>query len=196
MKAENELFSSSVPSPIGAVHFAAKGDVLVALVFDEHWPSLRDEVTRRFGRAPTENRAATRAFAARIEAYFAGELDALDALAADPGGTAFQARVWKALRTIPTGETRSYRDIARAIGSPEAVRAVGAANGRNPVSLVLPCHRVIGADGSLTGYGGGLDRKRWLLHHERARPALEASMLAFDRDREGRDGESAARAHR
>lgn len=97
--------------------------------------------------------------------YFAGARTAFD-LPLDPVGTAFQQRVWLALRDIPFGETRSYARIARAIGQPRAVRAVGAANGRNPLSIVVPCHRVIGSDGSLTGFGGGIENKRWLLAHE------------------------------
>jgi methylated-DNA-[protein]-cysteine S-methyltransferase len=84
----------------------------------------------------------------------------------DPRGTPFQLAVWKALRDIPAGETRSYADIARAIGRPSAVRALGAANGSNPIAIAVPCHRVIGSDGSLTGYSGGLRMKVWLLHHE------------------------------
>jgi methylated-DNA-[protein]-cysteine S-methyltransferase len=89
-----------------------------------------------------------------------------------PAGTPFQVRVWTALREIPCGETRSYGDIARRIGDPKAVRAVGLANGANPIAVVVPCHRVIGANGSLTGYGGGLPRKRWLLAHESRTPDL------------------------
>jgi len=85
----------------------------------------------------------------------------------DAEGTEFQLRVWNALREIPHGETRSYADIARRIGRPKAVRAVGAANGSNPVAIVVPCHRVIGANGTLTGYGGGLEKKEWLMKHER-----------------------------
>ena len=90
------------------------------------------------------------------------------AIPVDPGGTPFQARVWRALRRIPAGTTRSYGQIARKLGQPTALRAVGHANGRNPISIVVPCHRLVGADGSLTGYGGGLARKRWLLEHEGA----------------------------
>ncbi len=101
-----------------------------------------------------------------MRAYFAGDLAVLDALPAEGVGTPFQQKVWRALRDIPCGETRSYGELARAIGQPAAVRAVGLANGANPVSIVVPCHRVIGADGTLTGYAGGLERKRWLLAHE------------------------------
>ena len=113
---------------------------------------------------------------AALKAYFAGQLDAIDDLPVLSDGTPFQARVWSALREIPHGETWSYSQLARRIGNPAAVRAVGLANGANPIGIVVPCHRVIGADGSLTGYGGGLERKRWLLAHERARCSQQ---LAF-----------------
>jgi methylated-DNA-[protein]-cysteine S-methyltransferase len=103
---------------------------------------------------------------AALAAYFEGELGAIDDLAVEFVGSPFQVRVWKALCEIPRGETRSYGDIARRIGNPRGVRAVGLANGRNPVGIVVPCHRVIGANGTLTGYGGGVERKRWLLRHE------------------------------
>jgi methylated-DNA-[protein]-cysteine S-methyltransferase len=109
----------------------------------------------------------------RLRAYFAGELAAIDELPVAPEGTEFQRTVWLALRDIPCGETRSYGDIATKIGRPNAVRAVGLANGANPIAIVLPCHRVIGSNGSLTGYGGGLPRKRWLLAHE-------SKALSFD----------------
>jgi methylated-DNA-[protein]-cysteine S-methyltransferase len=102
-----------------------------------------------------------------LEAYFEGELEAVAELRTETRGTALQRAVWSALRNIPAGTTLSYGQLAREIGNPTAVRAVGAANGANPISVVVPCHRVIGADGSLTGYGGGLERKRWLLAHER-----------------------------
>jgi methylated-DNA-[protein]-cysteine S-methyltransferase len=109
-----------------------------------------------------------RKVAAQLKAYFAGDLTALDGLAVAPEGTDFQKKVWAALRKIPVGATTSYAQIAREIGHPTAVRAVGAANGRNPIALVVPCHRVIGSNGTLTGYAGGLWRKQWLLQHERA----------------------------
>ncbi len=104
-----------------------------------------------------------------VERYFAGEFAAIRGLPIAPfaaSGTPFQCAVWRALGEIPFGETRSYAEIARQIGNPAAVRAVGMANGSNPIGLILPCHRVIGSDGSLTGYGGGVERKRWLLAHE------------------------------
>lgn len=98
--------------------------------------------------------------------YFAGTVDRLECLAVLYRGTPFQTRVWQALRSIPPGETLSYGGLARRLGEPKAMRAVGLANGANPIALVVPCHRVIGSDGSLTGYGGGLERKKWLLTHE------------------------------
>ena len=103
-----------------------------------------------------------------VEAYFAGDPKALDGLTTKTGGTAFQRSVWAALRAIPVGETRSYAQLAAAIGSPKAVRAAGLANGQNPIAVIVPCHRVIGANGTLTGYAGGLERKKWLLAHEAA----------------------------
>ena len=107
----------------------------------------------------------------RLAAYFAGEIAVIDEIPTATAGTAFQREVWRALRTIPAGTTISYGQLAQRIGRPSAVRAVGLANGSNPIGVVVPCHRVIGANGSLTGYGGGLHRKQWLLAHERAHTA-------------------------
>ncbi len=111
------------------------------------------------GRGPEAVRTA-------VLAYFSGDVRALDALPVKTGGTDFQKAVWAALRAIPAGETRTYGQLATAIGSPKAVRAAGLANGQNPIAVIVPCHRVIGANGTLTGYAGGLERKRWLLAHE------------------------------
>ncbi|MBX5485393.1 Methylated-DNA--protein-cysteine methyltransferase [Mycolicibacterium hassiacum DSM 44199] len=112
----------------------------------------------------------------QLDAYFAGDLKEFD-VALDLVGTAFQRKVWAALLTIPYGETRSYGEIARQIGSPGASRAVGLANGHNPVAIIVPCHRVIGANGGLTGYGGGLERKRMLLDMEKGRIAPAATLF-------------------
>ena len=120
-------------------------------------------------RAATNPGGVTRA----LRDYFAGDLAALDGLEVADIGTAFQRQVWAALRTIRCGTTTTYGALARCIQAPRAVRAVGLANGANPISIVIPCHRVIGANGALTGYAGGLRRKRWLLAHERALPKLE-----------------------
>jgi O-6-methylguanine DNA methyltransferase len=152
-------------SPLGAIHVAARGGTLCALSFEDYWANEQQHLLRRFGAVRLEPGPCTEAVAA-VNRYFAGDIAALDAVATEPGGTPFQARVWRALREIPAGRTRSYRDLAASIGEPTAVRAVAAANGRNPIPLIIPCHRVIGADGRLVGYGGGLERKAWLLRHE------------------------------
>ncbi|WP_163099571.1 methylated-DNA--[protein]-cysteine S-methyltransferase [Acidithiobacillus ferrianus] len=118
-----------------------------------------DEVTLTSGTAPQPIRNA-------LEAYWAGDLNAVSAIPVETAGTEFQRDAWAWLRSIPAGETRSYREQARGMDRASAVRAVGRANGANPIGIVIPCHRVIGADGTLTGYAGGMERKRWLLRHE------------------------------
>lgn len=144
------------------------------LVHALDWEDHRERTERLLGRyyrqvtlAPRESRKESVAKRVML-AYFAGRLDAIDELRVATSGTEFQNQVWTALRRIPTGKTVSYGALARAIGRPAAVRAVGMANGSNPIAIIVPCHRVIGANASLTGYGGGLDRKRWLLDHEAA----------------------------
>ena len=141
---------------------------LRAIDWEDHEERMQ-RLMRRYYRRPAvalkETRSASAARRA-LEAYFAGELDAVDELATVTNGTVFQRAVWEALRRIPRGQTLSYGALASKIGRPAAVRAVGAANGANPIAIVVPCHRVIGANSTLTGYGGGLDRKRWLLAHE------------------------------
>ena len=124
---------------------------------------------RQYGPDRTQTIASARRTAARdgVEAYFAGDLTAIDRLPVANGGTDFQRQVWAALRTIPAGQTCSYGQLAAAIDRPKAVRALGLANGANPIGIVVPCHRVIGANAALTGYGSGLPRKAWLLEHER-----------------------------
>ena len=168
MTSTTTITTASVRSPVGDVALFARDQALCGLVFDDHADDMRARLTARFGAVRFVAAADPAGAATRLRRYLAGELGALDDVAVDLGGTEFQQRVWAALRQIPVGATRSYRDLARVVGRPEAVRAVGAANGRNPVSLVVPCHRVIAADGTLCGYGGGLQRKRWLLTHERA----------------------------
>jgi len=164
-------------SPIGTITLAVRDGALAALVFVEGWPDGRVRLAKRFGDVDLRRAADPAGVSGRLAAYFAGDLGALDAIAVDAGGTPFQRRVWAALRTIPPGETVSYQTLARRIGAPTAVRAVGAANGDNPVGIVVPCHRVIGADGSLTGYAGGIERKRWLLTHERASTLEQRSLV-------------------
>jgi methylated-DNA-[protein]-cysteine S-methyltransferase len=132
---------------------------------DERTQRLLGRYYRRVTLAMREARQESAAKRALL-AYFAGRLDAISKLRVATSGTEFQNQVWTALRKIPTGKTLSYGALAKAIGRPAAVRAVGLANGSNPIAIVVPCHRVIGADASLTGYAGGLERKRWLLSHE------------------------------
>ncbi len=155
-------------APPGAVILVERGAALVGLVFEDRWNGMSEELARRFGEFTFEENLQTETAAGALQRYFAGDLRALDSIEVDTGGTPFQQEVWRALRRIPAGSTWSYARLAREIGRPSAVRAVAAANGANPVSIVIPCHRVIGSDGSLTGYGGGLPRKRWLLVHEGA----------------------------
>lgn len=163
------LGSGWARTPVGDVRFAVTAaGALVALGFEEQWGALTRRLEIRYGRVTVEATPAAARVAAALDGYFAGNLRALEALEVDAAGTGFQHRVWSVLRAIPAGTTRSYSAVARTIGAPRAVRAVGAANGLNPVSLVVPCHRVVGADGALRGYAGGVARKRWLLAHESA----------------------------
>jgi methylated-DNA-[protein]-cysteine S-methyltransferase len=152
----------TMPSPLGALALVATDDALTDLSFGS--PGAE-----RFVGVPTISDVAAHPVLARaatqVAEYFAGTRTHFD-LPLAPAGTPFQQAVWRALLAIPYGARRSYRDIAHAIGQPTATRAVGAANGKNPLGIIVPCHRVIGADGSLTGFAGGLDAKRWLLRHE------------------------------
>ncbi len=162
------LGRSRLATPAGSIVLVERGRALVGLVFEDHWKGFRRDLERRFGTFTFKENPQTEGAADALRRYFSGDLKALDVIEVDTGGTPFQQEVWRALRRIPAGTTWSYARLASEIGRPSAVRAVAAANGANPVSIVVPCHRVIGADGSLTGYGGGLERKRWLLVHEGA----------------------------
>jgi methylated-DNA-[protein]-cysteine S-methyltransferase len=153
----NELCYDHIESPLGTIVIVCEHDAMHSLHFVDRKPDAADGAARKHDPL---------GYSTRIRAYFDGDLTALDEIAVNPTGTPFQQRVWKALRTIPVGRTETYGHIAEQIGQPAACRAVGLANGQNPISLVIPCHRVIGTNGKLTGYGGGLDRKRWLLDHE------------------------------
>jgi methylated-DNA-[protein]-cysteine S-methyltransferase len=136
------------------------------LHFEVDWDAAGAALARRFGPVSLRDAPDPCGAVSRLAAYFSGDLRAIDGIPVDTGGTAFQMSVWSALREIPVGRTACYSDLAARIGKPSATRAVGAANGQNPVAVIVPCHRVIGKDGSLTGYGGGLERKAWLLRHE------------------------------
>jgi methylated-DNA-[protein]-cysteine S-methyltransferase len=165
------LRTTTIDTPAGAVVLVRRGEKLVALVFEDHRAGMQRELEKRFGPVSFEPDPDGAAPARAFRRYLAGDLSALDAVEVDTAGTPFQERVWGQLRRIPAGRTISYAALARAVGSPRAVRAVAGANARNPVSIVVPCHRVVASDGTLAGYGGGLPRKEWLLAHEGARLA-------------------------
>jgi O-6-methylguanine DNA methyltransferase len=160
------LLLSRAPSPIGEILLVTDGTRLCALEFEDYAERMCASLRRQYhNQTPTPGPDPTDTTAC-LAAYFAGDLTAIDRLPVAAAGTAFQNQVWAALRQIPAGATTNYARLATSIGRPTAIRAVGAANGANPISIVVPCHRVIGANGSLTGYGGGLERKAWLLKHE------------------------------
>jgi len=155
-------------SPIGDVELYVLDDTLIALDFGDCQERTSAILNKRFDAWERRDVKDPAGVTTRTAAYFAGDEHAFDGLAVEPGGTAFQASVWQELRTIPWGATENYGQLAARLNRPTASRAVGAANGQNPIALVLPCHRVIGANGNLTGYAGGLERKQWLLIHEGA----------------------------
>jgi methylated-DNA-[protein]-cysteine S-methyltransferase len=156
-------------SPLGTMLIVWDDEArLRAVDFTTHERRMRDLLRRQYGAGaiPLESDVPRR-FRDAFTRYFAGHLDSFDGLMLATNGTAFQKKVWSALLQIPPGTTMTYGGLASTIGQPTASRAVGLANGANPIGVVVPCHRVIGANGSLTGYGGGLERKSWLLEHER-----------------------------
>jgi methylated-DNA-[protein]-cysteine S-methyltransferase len=159
----------SVATPLEPARFARRDGRLLAFTFAAYWPTIAAALSRRLPGVPTRGGAAPGALARALDAYFAGELASLDGLEIELIGTPFQRAVWTALRGVRAGETTTYGALARALGRPGASRAVGAANGANPLWLIVPCHRVIASDGALTGYAGGLHRKAWLLAHEKGR---------------------------
>ncbi len=172
MRDQVRFFRDRLSTPIGDLLILSDGEGFLRATF---WTD-QEEHLRHFLRrhSPIELEPATNphGLTAALAAYFAGDLHAIDTLPAETGGTSFQREVWQVLREIPCGATRSYAELAARIGRPAAIRAVGLANGSNPIGVVIPCHRVIGSNGSLTGYGGGIARKRWLLDHESPQPRL------------------------
>ncbi|MGH8460312.1 MAG: methylated-DNA--[protein]-cysteine S-methyltransferase [Stenotrophobium sp.] len=157
---DEKVFYSSMPSPIGELLLVSDGRRLTGLHMEQH--KSGGTVQPHWRRDDAQLKDAR----GQLEAYFKGERCTFD-LPFEGAGTVFQRRVWQVLCDIPYGETISYGELARRIGQPTASRAVGLANGQNPIAVIVPCHRVIGANGSLTGYGGGLPRKQWLLAHEK-----------------------------
>lgn len=159
---------AKVSSPIGRITLAVCDGKLCALSSEAHWPRMRKALEKRFGGIELHRAEDPAGVVTSLRAYFRGDLEALGKISVDPEGTPFQREVWGALRKIKAGGTAAYKDLARKIGRPTATRAVGAASGANPIWIVIPCHRLIGANGALGGYAGGIDRKRWLLRHEGA----------------------------
>lgn len=161
------LLTTRLDTPVGeAMVVAGLNGRLQALHWSECRATLLAQLTRRHRTFVVEESRALGRITGALAAYFGGTLDAIDALDVDSGGTPFQLAVWRRLRRIRSGSTLSYAALAARMGRPTAVRAVGHANAANPISIVIPCHRLVGSDGALTGYGGGIDRKRWLLDHE------------------------------
>jgi len=162
------LFIGNLPSPVGTLTLVwDEQGALRALDFDGFEERFQRLLVAHYGKCDLSQAQAPNELGSALEAYFAGDFGPVDRLTVRTNGTPFQQQVWAALREIPAGTTMSYGQLAQKTGRPSASRAVGRANGSNQVGIVVPCHRVIGADGSLTGYGGGMDRKRWLLDHER-----------------------------
>jgi methylated-DNA-[protein]-cysteine S-methyltransferase len=169
------------PSPIGEMLLAwdaAATDTLRVLDFVDYEPRMRQLMRLHYGDTDITEATLPLVFSSALDAYFAGDIAVIDRVAVATDGTPFQKSVWAALRAIPAGTTESYGRLAQRLGSPKAVRAVGGANGANPISIVVPCHRVIGANGTLTGYGGGLDRKKWLLAHETKHAGPQRDLFA------------------
>ncbi|MEM6255319.1 MAG: methylated-DNA--[protein]-cysteine S-methyltransferase [Cyanobacteria bacterium P01_D01_bin.156] len=167
------LAITKIESPIGEILLVTDEDTLVSLDYEGYEHRMMRLLEKRYGAFTltetsnsSERSASIEHIVTALQRYLAGELTAIDTIQVDPGGTKFQSTVWHTLRSIPPGTVMSYGSLAQYLGNPNAVRAVGTTNSLNPISIVLPCHRVIGANGNLTGYAGGLERKRWLLQHE------------------------------
>jgi methylated-DNA-[protein]-cysteine S-methyltransferase len=158
---------SEQTTPVGEVRIAVKGDTLVGLGFLDGWSRTERHLLRQFRDEGLREMKGQTEVGSRLDAYMKGQLGALAGIAVDTGGTSFQRRVWSAIRDVPAGQTRAYAELAVAAGAPSAVRAAGTACGANPIGLVIPCHRIVRADGDLGSYGGGVERKEWLLAHER-----------------------------
>lgn len=161
------LYREQVDSPLGSLTLMTEKDGTVRLLeFTSESERTSRHTARQAKGAEIVDGPAPGPAREALAAYFAGDMTALDGLTVAADGTPFRKKVWAALRSIPVGKTWSYGELAQAIGSPKGFRAVGSANGANPISIIVPCHRVIAADGSIGGYAGGLNRKEWLLAHE------------------------------
>jgi methylated-DNA-[protein]-cysteine S-methyltransferase len=167
-----DLFLEQLKSPIGTIALISDGEALRVLDFVDCEERMQRLLKIHYGERPIVKSRESLDIKRRVEAYFAGELTSVDTIPVRTEGTDFQKQVWAELRTIAATTTISYGELAKRIGQPKASRAVGLANGANPIAIVVPCHRVIGSTGALTGYGGGMERKRWLLQHEGAQLSL------------------------
>jgi len=172
------LHYDETSSPIGRILFFSDGEAVFALEFEGYEKRMLAPLERRFGSFEVRRGSDPLYLKPRLADYFAGDLHALDSIATNARGTPFQQRVWTALRGIPAGTTCSYGELAAKLDNPNASRAVGHANSLNPVAIIVPCHRVIGASSALTGYAGGLHRKQWLLRHEGALAADQLTLTA------------------
>ena len=163
-----EFVTDSMPSPIGEITVVSDGTALRALDFEGYEARMKKLLERQYGVVTLRRAKDPGGVITALKRYLEGELDVIDDIPVQSNGTPFQQTVWMHLRDIPAGHTESYGALAARVGRPKASRAVGLANGTNPIPIVVPCHRVIGANGKLTGYGGGMERKQWLLAHEGA----------------------------
>ena len=161
-----DLYLEKINSPIGKILIITEQETLCGLEFEGYETRTYRFLDKRFGNHKLNPVRNITGISQSIQAYLEGDYHSLDHISVSTGGTAFQQQVWTALRSIPVGTVITYGELAQRLGKPAAARAVGITNSLNPISIVLPCHRVIGANGALTGYAGGLERKRWLLHHE------------------------------
>ena len=162
-----QFFIDRTQTPLGEGVIISDGDGAIRVFYwDDPGHRWKRALLGRYGEVTLKEKKGAFGHARTLKNYFNGDVETLDTMPVAFAGSPFQLKVWNALRKIPGGTTTSYGALARKIGKPDAVRAVGLANGQNPVALIVPCHRVIGSNGSLTGYGGGLPRKRWLLEHE------------------------------
>ena len=179
-----ELLIDTLETEIGAITLACVEGALRAVHFERDESSMIGGLMAQFGAVTVRRSDNPLGYTERFRAYLDRDFEALDEIRVEPAGTAFQQEVWRELRKVRPGTTVSYGMLAETIGKPSASRAVGMANAKNPIAIVIPCHRVIGSDGSLTGYAGGLVRKRWLLEHEGVRidwgmPLFEVAGIAM-----------------
>ena len=160
------LFLDKIISPLGVLLLVSDGERLCALDYADHEQRMLKLLCARYGQVHLRDAKNPGGVSCVLRAYLAGDVPCIDSIAVNMGGTPFQRQVWQALRAIPSGTVMAYGQLAKKLGRPTAYRAVGITNALNPIAIVVPCHRLVGANGALTGYAGGLERKRWLLNHE------------------------------